>query len=151
VKSWLRPLALVVCRFQPASPTREGTDDRLSCGHQNTTFWAQSFWSSSVRFGASGNRMQDIVEFAPPAGERLTPGTTYRQVQPVGDQDPGRAGLTVERFRCRPYTGSFTIHELEYDAAGEPVALWATYSLQCTEYPSPEQPDTLTGTVRFHA
>lgn len=126
----------------PASHTYRGA---------TSTFWAQSFWSSSVRFGASGNRMQDVVEFAPPAGERLTPGTTYRQVQPVGDQDPGRAGLTVERLRCRPYTGSFTIHELEYDAAGEPVALWATYSLRCTEYPSPEQPDTLTGTVRFHA
>lgn len=114
-------------------------------------FWAQTFWSDSIRFGASGDRFNDTVEFSPPRGERLTAGTTYRNAQPVGAQDPGRPGLSVERFRCRPTTGSFTIKELEYGPDGEPTALWATFTLQCTEYPSPEDPNVLKGTIRFHA
>jgi len=116
-----------------------------------STFWAQKFWSSSVRFGASGNRMNDTVEFSPPQGEQLTVGTTYRDAQPVGAQDPGRAGLSVERFRCRPTTGVFTIKELEYGASGEPVALWATFTIKCTEYPSSENPNVLKGVIRFNA
>ncbi|MEU4677456.1 hypothetical protein [Micromonospora sp. NPDC023737] len=116
-----------------------------------STFWAQTFWSSSVRFGASGDRMNDIVEFSPPQGERLTAGTTYRNAQPVGEQDPGRPGLSVERLRCRPTTGVFKILELEYGADGEPVALSATFTITCTEYPSPENPDVLKGVIHFHA
>lgn len=116
-----------------------------------STFWAQTFWSSSVRFGASGDRLTDIVEFSPPQGQRLVAGTTYRNAQPVGAQDPGRPGLSVERLRCRPTTGTFTIKELEYGPDGEPVALSATFTIKCTEYPSPENPDVLKGVIHFHA
>ncbi|MEW2146605.1 hypothetical protein AB0869_27720 [Micromonospora vinacea] len=116
-----------------------------------STFWAQTFWSSSLRFAASGDRLNDIVEFSPPQGERLTVGTTYRNAQPVGAQDPGRPGLSVERLRCRPTTGTFTIKELEYGTDGEPVALSATFTIKCTEYPSSENPDVLKGVIHFHA
>ncbi|MBQ1076087.1 hypothetical protein KBX06_23435 [Micromonospora sp. C31] len=128
-----------------------GTAESHTYRGATSTFWAQTFWSSSLRFGASGGRLNDIVEFSPPQGEQLTVGTTYRDAQPVGEQDPGRPGLSVERFRCRPTTGVFTIKELEYGADGEPVALSATFTIRCTEYPSPENPNVLKGVVHFHA
>jgi hypothetical protein len=126
----------------PASHTYRGA---------TSTFFAQRFFTNSVRFGASGDRSTDIVEFSPPAGEILTVGRTYRNVQPVGQQEPGRAGLSVERFRCRPTTGNFTINELVYGDDNEPVALSATFTVRCTEFPNPEDPDVLRGTIRFNA
>jgi len=116
-----------------------------------STFWASSFWTNSIRFGASGDRMQDVIELSPPAGERFEVGRTYRQAQPVGQQDPGRPGLSVDRFYCRPTTGNFTINELVYDTAGQPVALSVEFTLKCTEFPSPEEPNVLKGIIHFHA
>ncbi|GAA4445648.1 hypothetical protein [Phytohabitans houttuyneae] len=126
----------------PASHTYRGA---------TSTFFAQRFFTNSVRFDASGDRLRDTVEFSPPAGETLVVGRTYRDVQPVGQQDPGRAGLSVERFSCRPTTGTFTIKELVYGSDGEPVALSATFTLRCTVYPTPENPNELKGTIHFHA
>jgi hypothetical protein len=116
-----------------------------------STFFAQTFFGTNgIRFGASGDRVNDIVEFAAPPGQALTIGT-YRNVQPVGNQDPGRPGFATDRFRCRPITGTFTIKELEFGADGEPTALSATFTVRCTEFPSPENPDVLKGTIHFHA
>lgn len=130
---------------QPSTP------DAHTYRGATSTFFAQTFYTTSVRFGASGDRTYDIVEFSPPAGETLTVGRTYRNTQPVGGQEPGRAGLSVDRFPCRPTTGTFTINELVYGTDGEPAALSATFTLKCTEYPSPENPNVLKGTVHFHA
>ncbi|MFC6017983.1 hypothetical protein ACFP2T_17410 [Plantactinospora solaniradicis] len=116
-----------------------------------STFWAQTFWSDSLRFGVSGDRRSAIVEFAPPQGEQLTAGRTYRNAQPLDSPSQTEPGLSAEGFSCRPTTGTFTIKELEYGPDGEPVALSATFTLKCTSYPSPEDPRVLKGTIHFHA
>jgi hypothetical protein len=130
---------------QPESP------DAHTYRGATSTFFAQMFRTTGIRFGASGDRLDDIVEFAPPQGEQLVVGMTYRNAQPINTQQPGRAGLQAERLRCGPTTGTFTIHELVLGAGGEPIALSATFTLRCPDFPTPENPNTLRGTIHFNA
>jgi hypothetical protein len=113
-------------------------------------FYAWSNRPGSIMFSVSGDRMSRSVEFAAPAGEALAVGT-YRNVQLVGQQEPGRPGLSADGLYCSPVTGTFTIKELEKDDDGQPTALSAAFTLKCQEYPSPENPNTLKGTIHFHA
>lgn len=130
---------------QPDSP------DAHTYRGATSTFFAQTFRTTGIRFGASGDRLNDIVEFAPPQGEQLVVGTTYRNAQPINSREPGRAGLRAERLLCGPTIGTFTIHELVRGADGEPIALSATFTLRCPDFPTPENPNTLRGVIHFHA
>lgn len=73
-----------------------------------------------------------------PAGERLTAGTTYTDVQRAPTATAPHAGLEVasEFSECTTVSGSFTILELQLDASsGEVVGFAASFEQRCQGAP----------------
>ena len=74
------------------------------------------------------------VQFVPPSGETLKPGTTYVDDDPSADNSGPGAHLVVRDEAgkgCAAEVGNFTVHELQMGYTGKLKRFAATFTQQC--------------------
>ncbi|CAL9518478.1 hypothetical protein [Streptomyces sp. enrichment culture] len=141
---------VVKYRAYPLSYTyRSEPGDYAGQGRTLTHTGASSLFSldgwgvGGVSFRAEGKRERWSVLLAPPTGERLEAGRTYRAAESTG---PGVGLLSASGFGCNTVTGSFTITKLARDDDDTVTALAATFVQHC-EGAEP----ALRGTIHYYA